>query len=67
LVFLTHTFGDAVAQSLLHEATGFITFSVALGGVIALDALVGPWLARRRSKSKYDSKPGRPAISTVIQ
>jgi exosortase len=67
VVLLTHTFGDAVAQSLLHEATGFITFSVALGGVIALDALVGPWLARRRSNAKYDSKPGRPAISTVIQ
>ncbi len=49
VVLLTHAFGDAVAQSILHEATGFMTFGVALGGVIALDALLGPWLARRRS------------------
>ncbi len=48
VVLVTHLFGDAVAQSFLHEATGFLTFAVALGAVIALDALVGPWLARRR-------------------
>jgi len=48
VVLLTHVFGDAVAQSLLHETIGFVTFAVSLGGVIALDALTGRWLARRR-------------------
>ncbi len=47
VVLLTHLFGDAVAQSLLHETIGFITFAMALGGVIALDALAGPWFAAR--------------------
>jgi len=46
LVLITHLYGDAVAQSLLHEATGFITFAVALGGLFVLDALVAPWLRR---------------------
>ncbi len=70
VVLLTHSFGDAVAQSILHEATGFMTFSVALGGVIALDALIGPWLARRGPKGKSrpdDVKPARPALSGAPQ
>jgi exosortase len=49
VVLLTHVFGDAVAQSLLHETIGFVTFAVSLGGVTALDALTGRWLARRRA------------------
>jgi exosortase len=48
VVLLTHVFGDAVAQSVLHETVGFLTFAVALGGVIALDAVTGHWLARQR-------------------
>ncbi len=48
VVLLTQVLGDAVAQSLLHETIGFMTFAVSLGGVIALDALTGRWLARRR-------------------
>jgi exosortase len=67
VVLLTHAFGDAVAQSILHEATGFMTFAVALGGVIVLDALVGPWLARPRANASSkldDEKPGRIATST---
>jgi hypothetical protein len=48
VVLLTHLFGDAVAQSVLHETIGFLTFAVALGGVIALDALTGTWLVRQR-------------------
>jgi exosortase len=52
VVLLTHYFGDAVAQSLLHEATGFITFGVALGGVAALDAVLGPWLAKPDPKAE---------------
>jgi exosortase len=70
LVFLTHTFGDAVAQSLLHEATGFMTFAVALGGVIALDALVGPWMARQRPSTgsrHHAGKPGRIAAAKGVQ
>jgi len=47
VVLITHLFGDAVAQSLLHETVGFITFAVSLGGVIALDALTGPRRAPR--------------------
>jgi len=47
VVLVTHVFGDAVAQSLLHETIGFVTFSISLGGVIALDALAAPWLTRR--------------------
>jgi exosortase len=46
LVLITHLYGDAVAQSLLHETTGFITFAVALSGVFLLDALAAPWLPR---------------------
>jgi exosortase len=47
VVLLTHVFGDAVAQSLLHETIGFVTFAVSLGEVIALDALTGRWRAPR--------------------
>jgi len=61
VVLITHVFGDAVAQSLLHETVGFITFAVALGGVIALDALIGAWLATRRQAPRSQA-PG-PTIS----
>jgi exosortase len=46
VIGLTHYFGDAVAQGYLHEATGCVTFLVALSGVIAVDAVLWP-LARR--------------------
>lgn len=40
VVLMTHYFGNTVAQGPLHEAIGFITFAVALGGVIVVDALL---------------------------
>lgn len=40
LILLTHFFGDAVAQSFLHEGAGLAMFLVALMGVIGIDALV---------------------------
>ena len=50
LIGLTHWCGDAVAQSYLHETAGLVTFSTALVGIIALDALVGPLMARTGSR-----------------
>ncbi len=66
VVLITHVFGDAVAQSLLHETIGFVTFAVSLGGVIALDALVGPLLARQRLKVSV-AKALPPAMTTASQ
>ena len=40
LILLTHYFGDAVAQSFLHEGAGLAVFLVALVGVIGIDAIV---------------------------
>lgn len=48
LIALTHYFGDAIAQSYLHETAGLVTFLVALFGVIALDAAVAPLALSRR-------------------
>jgi exosortase/archaeosortase family protein len=42
LIALTHFFGDAVAQSYLHEGAGLVTFMGDLLGVIAIDAIVAP-------------------------
>jgi len=64
LVLITHVFGDDVAQSLLHETIGFVTFAVSLSGVIALDALAGSWLNRRRVKAD-SGKAGRPALKAA--
>ena len=47
LVALTEGFGDAVAQSYIHQAAGAVTFLVALGGVIGVDALAASALRRR--------------------
>ena len=38
-MLLSHFFGDAVAQSYLHQSAGVLTFVVALLGVIAFDAV----------------------------
>jgi exosortase len=46
LVAMTHFFGDAVAQSFLHETAGVITFVVALLGVIGVDAMLAPFVLR---------------------
>ncbi len=46
LVALTHYFGDAVAQSYLHEGAGILTFVADLVGVMAIDAVVAPILIR---------------------
>ena len=46
VVGLTHYFGDAVAQSYLHEGTGFLTFFAALLGVFAIDAIAAPLLLK---------------------
>lgn len=48
LIALTHYFGDAVAQSYLHETAGLVTFTVALFGVIAFDAGAARLLLRPR-------------------
>ena len=50
LVLMTHFLGDAVAQGVLHETTGVITFAVALIGVMALDAIVGVFVFSDRRK-----------------
>ena len=46
LIALTHFFGDEVAQSYLHETAGLVTFTIALLGVIGVDALVAPLVLR---------------------
>ena len=46
LVALTHYFGDAVAQSYLHEGAGIVTFVADLVGIIAIDAIAAPILIR---------------------
>ncbi len=46
LVALTHYFGDAVAQSYLHEGAGLLTFVADLLGIITIDAVVAPLLLR---------------------
>ena len=51
LVLMTHFLGDAVAQGVLHETTGIITFAVALIGVMALDAIVGIFVFSDRRRA----------------
>ena len=46
LILLTHFFGDAVAQSFLHEGAGLAMFLVALLGVIGIDGLLAGRLLR---------------------
>jgi len=58
LVLITHLYGDAVAQSLLHETTGFIIFAVALSGIFLVDALAAPWLPRRTLAPGHDREEG---------
>ena len=50
LVLMTHFLGDAVAQGVLHETTGIITFAVALIGVMVLDAIVGVFVFSDRRR-----------------
>lgn len=40
IILLTHFFGDGAAQGPLHEVSGFVTFAVALGGIVLVDYLV---------------------------
>jgi exosortase len=42
LVLMTHFLGDAVAQGPLHETAGFITFLVALVGIVVADRIAAP-------------------------
>ena len=51
LIGLTHFFGDAVAQSFLHESAGLLTFATALLGVMGLDALLAPRFLQGRGKT----------------
>ena len=46
LIAMTHYFGDAVAQSYLHEGAGLLTFIADLLGVMAIDAIVAPILLK---------------------
>ena len=50
LIALTHYFGDAVAQSFLHETAGIMTFVVSLVGLIGLDAILAPTLLKRQRR-----------------
>ncbi len=47
LVLLTYHAGSSVAQGIMHDAAGLITFSVALGGMFAADALLSLFLRAR--------------------
>jgi exosortase len=47
LVLLTYHAGSSVAQGIMHDAAGLITFSVALGGMFAADALLSVFLRSR--------------------
>ena len=51
LIALTHYFGDAVAQSYLHETAGLVTFVVALLGVMAVDAVAAPLILKAKYRS----------------
>ncbi len=46
VIALTHFFGDAAAQGMLHQGTGFLTFLVALIGVVLVDAIAAPFSSR---------------------
>ena len=52
LIGLTHAFGDAVAQSFLHETAGLVTFAVALVGVVVVDAVLGRWCSRASTRAE---------------
>lgn len=47
LVLLTYHAGSSVAQGIMHDAAGLITFAVALGGMFAADALLGLFMRER--------------------
>lgn len=60
IVLLTYYAGDAVAQSVAHEITGLLTFTLAILGLLALDGLIGlmqrvnrPVRKSRRSRRRY--------------
>ncbi|MFS0735479.1 exosortase V [Sphingomonas sp. 1P06PA] len=46
LVMITHWFGDAAAQGLLHEAAGMMMFFVALFALMGVDAVLSPFRDR---------------------
>ncbi len=47
LVLLTYHAGSNVAQGIMHDAAGLITFAVALGGMFFADALLGLFMRER--------------------
>lgn len=47
LVLLTYHAGSKVAQGIMHDAAGLITFAVALGGMFAADALLSLFMRER--------------------
>lgn len=49
IVLMTHFWGVGVAQGPLHQLLGFFCFAIALGGVMALDALI-PQMPRRHAE-----------------
>jgi exosortase len=57
VIALTHYCGDAVAQGFLHEGTGFLTFLVALFGVVLVDAVAAPFLLNGR-RNRLEFAPG---------
>jgi exosortase len=50
LVLLTYHAGSSVAQGIMHDAAGLITFSVALAGMFAVDALLSLFLRERAAQ-----------------
>ncbi len=46
LLLITHYAGIEVAQGVLHDATGLMTFFIALGSLIVLDLALEPFAAR---------------------
>lgn len=50
LLLLTYYFGDAVAQSLAHDAAGMVTFFLSMFGMFAFDALLGRFFDRASAR-----------------
>ena len=48
LLLLTYHFGDSVAQSFAHDATGLLTFSLSIGGMFLFDHALSFMLKQRQ-------------------
>jgi exosortase len=48
IILITYSFGDAVAQSFIHQLAGLLLFAVALLLIFAIDSLIYPWVEKLR-------------------